>query len=140
MQPNDWAHKRGLNTKLHLAVADNGIPVRAILTAGNVHDCVMAEKLFDGIKAKRLLADRGYDSDKIVRKARLQGMEAVIPPKKNRKVQREYDKTAYKERHIVENVFMRLKRWREIATRYCKNAQSFVSAINICCCILFLIK
>lgn len=38
-------------------------------------------------------------------------MEAVIPPKKNRKEQREYDKYLYKPRHLAENYFLSLKRW-----------------------------
>lgn len=37
-------------------------------------------------------------------------MKAVIPPRKNRKTQREYDKELYKLRHFVENAFMILKR------------------------------
>ena len=49
-------------------------------------------------------------------------MEAVIPPRKNRKVLREYDRYLYKLRHLVENAFLHLKRWRGIATRYVKNS------------------
>ena len=45
-------------------------------------------------------------------------MNPVIPPKKNRKMQREYDKHLYKTRHLVENAFLHLKRWRGIAARY----------------------
>lgn len=47
--------------------------------------------MIDGIEAKVLLADRGYDSNAIVEKAEKAGMKAVIPPRKNRKIQREYD-------------------------------------------------
>ena len=43
-----------------------------------------------------------------------------IPPRKNRKEQRPYDKDRYKLRHLVENAFLHLKRWRGIATRYAK--------------------
>lgn len=62
-----------------------------------------------------------------------QGMSIVIPPKKNRKVQREYDKDLYKLRHLVENAFLHLKRWRGIATRYAKNSASFLAAAHIRC-------
>jgi transposase len=84
-----------------------------------------------------LLADRGYDSNEIVDKACQQGMKAVIPPKKNRKEQREYDKDLYKFRHLVENAFMHLKRWRGIATRYAKNTASFLAAVQIRCIVLW---
>ena len=58
-------------------------------------------------------------------------MTPVIPPKKNRKVLREYDKRIYKLRYLVENTFLHLKKWRGIATRYAKNAASFVAAVKL---------
>lgn len=61
------------------------------------------------------------------------GIEAVIPPKKNRKAQRDYDRYFYKLRHLVENAFLHLKRWRGIATRYAKNTASFLAAVQIRC-------
>ena len=125
--------KRGLNTKIHLAVDAHGMPVRILITEGTTADCKQAEALIDNIKAKVLLADRGYDSDAIVEKAEKAGMKAVIPPRKNRKTQREYDKELYKLRHFVENAFMILKRWRGVATRYAKNTASFLAAVQIRC-------
>jgi transposase len=79
------------------------------------------------------LADRGYDSNEILDKAISQNTKTVIPPRKNRKVQREYDKDLYKLRHLVENAFLLLKRWRGIATRYAKNTASFIAAVQIRC-------
>ena len=83
--------------------------------------------------AEYLLADRGYDSDEIVNQAIKQGMTPVIPPRKNRKEQRDYDRYLYKLRHLVENAFLHLKRWRGIATRYAKNTSSFVAAVQVRC-------
>jgi transposase len=60
-------------------------------------------------------------------------LRAVIPPRKNRKQPREYDKDLYKLRHLVENSFLHLKRRRGIATRYAKNLSPFVIAIQIRC-------
>ncbi|MSS27963.1 transposase, partial [Desulfovibrio sp. PG-178-WT-4] len=54
-----------------------------------------------------------------------------------RKEQREYDKGLYKIRHLVENAFLHLKRWRGIATRYAKNTSSFRAAIHIRCIFLW---
>ncbi len=113
------------------------MPVRAIITAGTVHDCKEAIPLIDGIFAEWLLADRGYDSNKIIEKAISQHMRVVIPPKKNRRVQRNYDKYLYKLRHLVENAFLHLKRWRGIATRYAKNTSSFLASVQICCIFLW---
>ena len=54
------------------------------ITSGTVADCQLGEKLIEGIDADYLLADKGYDSDAIVEAAKWNGMEPVIPPKKNR--------------------------------------------------------
>ena len=64
-------------------------------------------------------------------------MRVVIPPKRNRRVQREYDTYLYRLRHLVENAFLHLKRWRGIATRYAKNTTSFVVAVQIRCITLW---
>ncbi|NLW79673.1 MAG: IS5 family transposase [Ruminococcaceae bacterium] len=129
--------KGGFNTKIHLAVDANGMPVRILVTAGTVADCKQAVALIDGFTAEYLLADRGYDTNEIIEKAITAGMQVVIPPKRNRKEQREYDKYLYKIRHIVENTFLHLKRWRGITTRYAKTTASFVAAIQIRCIALW---
>jgi hypothetical protein len=90
-------NKRGLNTKLHLAVDVHSMPVRVIIT--------------QGITAEKLLSDRGYDSDAILKQANLQGMKAVIPPRKNRKNPCKYDVGLYKLRRLGENAFLYLKCW-----------------------------
>ena len=126
-------HKRGLNTKIHLAVDAHGMPVRFFVTAGTTADCAVAAQLIEGFAAQYLLADRGYDTNEIIAFAQDSGIEAVIPPKKNRKAQRDYDRYLYKLRHLVENAFLHLKRWRGIATRYAKNTASFIAAVQIRC-------
>jgi len=93
--------------------------------------------LIQGFKAQYLLADRGYDTNGLIEEAVKAGMQIVIPPKSNRKDQREYDHYLYKIRHLVENAFLHLKRWRGIATRYAKLAASFVAAIQIRCIALW---
>jgi len=113
------------------------MPVRILITQGTTADCTQASKLIEGIAAEHLLADRGYDTNAIVEQAEKQGMKPVIPPKKNRLIQREYDKDLYKLRHLVENAFLHLKRWRGIATRYAKNTASFLAAVQIRCIALW---
>ena len=114
------------------------MPLRVIITEGTVADCTQASTLIENIAGEHLLADRGYDTDAIVAQAQEQGMKAVIPPKRNRKIQREYDEYLYKLRHLVENAFLQLKRWRGIATRYAKKASSFLALVQIRCIILWL--
>jgi transposase len=113
------------------------MPVRILITEGTRADCKEAVQLIDGIKADCLLADRGYDTNEIIEFATDHGMIAVIPPKQNRKEKRNYDEYLYKLRHLVENAFLHLKRWRGIATRYCKNTGSFLAAVQIRCIALW---
>jgi len=90
------------------------------------------------MSATYLLADRGYDTNSILEQAARQGMTSVIPPRKRRRVQRDYDRHLYKLRHLVENTFLHIKRWRGIATRYTKNATSFLAAVHIRCLAIWL--
>ena len=103
------------------------------VTSGTVADCQYGGLLIEGVEAGALLADRGYDTDALLGMARAKGMEPVIPPTKNRKVQRAYDACLYKLRHRVENAFQFFKEWRGIATRHAKNTASFLAAVHIRC-------
>ena len=58
------------------------MPVRIIVTSGTTADCSQAVALIDGINAQYLLADRGYDSNKLIKTAIEAGYKIVIPPRK----------------------------------------------------------
>lgn len=103
------------------------------ITAGTIADCIQACTLVEEINAENLLADKGYDSDEFIDSLVKEGINPVIPPRKNRKNPRHYDKYLYRFRHLVENAFLELKRWRGIATRYAKNTASFLAAVHIRC-------
>ena len=109
------------------------MPLRVIITKGTEADCKQAIPLIEGIAAETLLADKAYDTNDIINYAIEHKMQVVIPPKKNRKEQREYDKYLYKLRHLVENAFLKLKRWRGVATRYAKTTIAFIGAVTVCC-------
>ena len=116
----------GLNTRLHLAVDAHGMPVKFVLSEGSAADCLFAEALIADTTA-----DKAYDTDTIRNLAISLGMDAVIPPKTNRKKQLSFDRYLYRYRHLVENRFLDFKRWRGIATRYAKKLASFAAAIEI---------
>ena len=88
-------------------------------------------------QAKELLADRGYDADWFRQALTKKGITPCIPPKKNRKIQYEYDKELYKQRHKIENMFGRIKDWRRIAMRYDRCAHTFLAAITIAAIVTF---
>ncbi|CAO5682776.1 MAG: IS5 family transposase ISMasp6 [Holosporales bacterium] len=115
----------------------HGLPVRTTITSGTVANCKQAIHLIEGINAQNLLADKAYNTNQIVDEVK-KNINPVILPKKNRKEQRVYDKHIYKYRHLVENAFLHLKRWRGIATRYAKNTSSFLASVQIRCLFLWL--
>ena len=114
------------------------MPVCFTVTSGTVADSSQANKLIADIASQFLLADRGYDTNEVVEKGISQGMEIVIPPKKKRKKKREYSQEIYKNRYQIEDTFLKLKRWRGIATRYAKTTSSYVAAVQICSMYLWL--
>ena len=62
-----------------------GNPLRIILTEGQVHDIRQAEALIEGFACEKVLADKGYNSDKFREVIASKGAEAVIPPKRSRR-------------------------------------------------------
>lgn len=86
-----------------------------------------------------MLGDKGYDADeRVIERLQAQGKTAVIPPRCNRKEQREYDKELYKARHLSENFFAKLKQYRAIATRYDKRGRNFLGAIYLAAAVVWL--
>lgn len=112
--------------------------MRFILTGGERNDCTQALALLKDIKGNALLADKGYDVNYIIQAAQSMGATVVIPPKKNRIVQRGYDKDLYKERNLIERLFNKLKHFRRVATRYDKTAAAYMGFLFVAAIILWL--
>jgi transposase len=128
-----------LSTKIHALVDALGNPLAFMLTPGQAHDLEGADALLPQMAADTLLADKAFDADKrVIEPLLAAGKTAVIPPKSNRKIQRHYDKEAYKARHLIENFFCKLKQFRAIATRYDKTARNFLAAIQLVAAIIWL--
>ena len=103
------------------------MPVRLVVTGGEVHDSTQAEELISEHSAEYVIADKAYDSDRFVHAVEQSGAKPVIPPKSNRAVQRRYSKSRYKKRNKVERLINRVKHYRRAATRYEKTARNFLS-------------
>ncbi len=120
--PRDQAIGRsrgGLTSKIHLAVRGLGLPVRLILTPGQRND---AKALIDGLPAQWVLGDTAFDADHF--RAAIDA-QPVIPSHRSRAQKLPLDETIYKERHLVECCFNKLKHFRRGATRYEKTARNF---------------
>lgn len=121
-----------MSTKIHATCDALGNPTAFFLTPGQAHDLQGADALLPTITASCLLADKAYDArERVLDILEEKGVEAVIPPKANRLTPRSYDVERYKDRHLIENFFLKLKHFRAIATRYDKTARNFLAAIYL---------
>ncbi len=129
----------GLSTKIHATCDALGNPTGFHLTPGQACDLDGADALIDEIEAGILIADKGYDADeRVINRLEAASITPVIPSKSNRKAPREYDRTLYKARHLIENFFEKLKQYRAIATRYDKTAVAFRGAIHLAAAVIWL--
>jgi transposase len=130
----------GLTTKVHALCDALGYPLAFILTCGQRGDATQGIGLL--LKAMQpgcsCLLDGGYDSDAIREYVLQEGGTAVIPPKNTRTTTIPFDKHTYKERHKVENLFQKLKRFRRIATRYEKKVTRFAAMIAIAAILIWI--
>ncbi|MBK1649176.1 IS5 family transposase [Rhabdochromatium marinum] len=124
--------KGGLSTKIHARTDALGNPTGFYLTGGQASDLVGADHLLVDLEVEALLADKAYDAaERVLDVLEACGAIAVIPPKRNRLVQRAYDKELYKARHLIENFFSKIKQFRAIATRYDKLSRNFLAGVHL---------
>ena len=118
-----------------------GNPLRFLLSSGNRNDICLAREILEpfALTGKLLLADKGYDSDKFVRWIKERGGIPVIPSRNSARQPRETDWHTYKERHLIENLFLKLKNHRRFSTRYEKKALCFHAVVSLACIFLWLI-
>lgn len=130
----------GNTTKIHMAVDAYGLPIEFDLTGGEVHDSKAAPELIARLPfADYTIADKGYDSEEIRELIRKAGSIPIIPRKRNSKTGNgDIDWCLYKYRHLVENVFARLKHFRAVATRYDKLKRNYSSMLAMACSYLWL--
>jgi len=82
--------------------------------------------------------DKAYDSNDLIEKLKQQGIIPVIPPKTNRKEQRQYDEHIYKERHLVECFIGKLKQLGRVFSRVEKLMTNYMSFIQFAAALIWL--
>ena len=128
-----------MSTKIHTLVDALGNPLSFFLTPGQAHDLHGADALLPDMKAATLLADKAFDADqRVIDRLLAAGKTFVIPPRSTRKAPRPFDKQLYKARHLIENLFARLKQFRRIATRFEKLAKNFAAMVTLACICVWL--
>ena len=115
-----------------------GFPVRFTLTAGQKGDAPQAEVLLADLSADVVLADAAYDSDHLRETIAGKGATAVIPNNPSRARKHALDRDLYKERHLIECCFAKLKQFRRVATRYEKTARNYSAVVTLAAIVLWL--
>ena len=133
--------KGGLNTKIHAIVDGLGNPVAFLLSPGNDNDSTHAIELMSmtDITGSNLLGDKAYGTKEILAYIQKHGAIVVIPPKSNAKEPWPVDYYLYKERHLIECFFQKIKWFRRIATRYDKLDRSFLAFVYMAAIMIWLL-
>jgi len=132
----------GFSTKIHVTVdalaGTLWVPLRLLLTGGQSGDAPQAMALLEGFDFEAVLADRGYDADKLLAFIAQNEAEAVIPAKKNRLIERETDWHIYKVRHLVECFMNKIKHYRRIFSRFEKYAARYMAFLSFASALIWL--
>lgn len=115
-----------------------GNPLRFKLTGGQNHDITQAEALMAQYRCEHVIGDKAYDSASFLQIILTQGAVPVIPPRSNRQVSRQYDEHLYKERHLVECFFNKIKHYRRIFSRFEKLAQRYLGFLSFVSSLIWL--
>jgi transposase len=119
--------KGGFTTKIHALVDGLGNPLKFRLTPGQCHDVTQSYDIIENIYGSTVIADKGYDANSLVTQLEAQECQTVIPSRKNRKNPRKHDTHLYKERHLIECFFGKMKHYRRVFSRFDKSASVFFS-------------
>ena len=113
-----------------------GVPLGALVTAGQAHESMQFEALMDTVKIRRrrrpnaVAGDKGYSYPRIRAWLHRRGIEAVIPSRSNQPRQ-PFNKRKYRRRNVVERCIGWLKESRRIATRYEKLATHYLAMVKL---------
>lgn len=130
--------KGGFSTKIHALVDALGLPIKFILTPGQSSEIKQAPELIKGIKDANILGDKAFDCDEFVNQITSQNCTPVIPPRENRIVKRDVDYILYKERHLIECFFSKIKHFRRIFSRFDKMAEAYMGFLAFASTIIWL--
>jgi transposase len=121
-----------------------------ILTSGERHEQPVLPPLMERgavkrqargrprIRPDRVAGDKGYSSPTVRRYLKERRIGAVIPTKADQDPDPTFDRSAYRERNVVERLINRLKQYRRIATRYEKRAASYQAMLTLAAILLWL--
>lgn len=139
----------GLGTKLHLLCDARGFPLTFTLSPGQQADSQHFIPLLEQVRlpgtrgrprkrCRRIVADKGYDSETLRRYCDRVSIQPVIARRKMRRkprpgLPRLFDQPTYRQRNVIERLFSWLKEKRRLCTRFDKLASSFKAMVTLAC-------
>lgn len=90
------------------------------------------------LRPERVVADKGYSSDRTRKYLASKAVKPVIPLRSNQDRDENFDRESYRERDLVERLVNRLKQWRRIATRYEKRVENYSGMLTLATVVLWL--
>ena len=123
----------GRNTKIHTLVDGLGNPLAFLLSSGNDHDSKHAVPLLSqiDIEESNIIGDKAYGAKALRDYIDSHNASYTIPPRSDVNAPWPVDWHTYKERHLIECFFQKLKWFRRIFTRYDKLDASFLAFVHI---------
>ena len=94
-------------------------------------------------KPKRLMADRGYDSNAVRALLVERAIEPIIPARSNNRVATHPDGRKlrrYKRRWVIERTNACLQNFRRLAVRYERSAQNLTALVHLACVLITLTR
>lgn len=142
-----------------------GNPLHFVLTGAQTHDVTQArallaeaQKLAEQLQqpVTRFIADKGYDAEPLRELLRAHGIEPVVPYRQRKPGKTKTDKSqtqkqatqpaavpsidwhTYKERHLIECFFNRIKHYRRLFSRFDKLSSRYLGFLNFVSALIWL--
>ena len=145
--------KSGKGTKLMVLADGAGTPLGIHLEKASPSEVKLVEATLDSVKVKtgkrkrgkpkRLIGDRGYDSNPVRALLVKRGIEPIIPARSNNTVATHQDGRKlrrYKRRWIIERSNSWLQTFRRLVVRYERSEKIFAALVHMACALITLKK
>ena len=127
----------GFSCKIHLKTDFDGLPIGFHLTGGEASDSTQLTTSLDigpDVRPRAALTDKGYDSKANRAACRARGIVPLIPHRANAKDKPAFfPKALYKGRARIEQAMGKLKRFKRVAFRCEKTAESYGALVAFAC-------
>ena len=128
-----WADGAGTPLGIHVAPAAPAEVklLEPTLNNGRIGGCRAKRR-----RPKCLIADRGYDSNKVRASLVKRGIEPIIPARSNNTIATHQDRRKhrrYKRRWIIERTNAWLQNFRRLVVRYERSSSNFTAFVHLAC-------